>query len=99
MTLSDRVWRNLPVETASGAPVGKLVGVELDSESHRVAFYQVRRRRIVPSGPDLLIAPTQVVSLSNERMVVEDLLARDATVVARKSNLAPASPAISATRS
>jgi hypothetical protein len=100
MNLPDRAWRNLPVETASGTSIGKLVGVELDSETHRVTFYHVRRKGgLVSSGPELLISPTQVVLLTNEKMVVEDLLATDSESAQRKPNLVPASPALPSTRS
>lgn len=100
MTLTDHAWRNLPVETASGASVGKLVGIELDPDTHRVAFYHVRRRRLVPSGPELLVAPNQVVSFTPEKMVVEDLVARDRAVSeGRKPSLAPPTPVMPSTRS
>lgn len=99
MTLADHEWRNLPVETTLGTAVGRLTGVELDPGTHRVAYYHVRRRRLVPSGPDLLVPPAQVVSLTQEKMVVDDLVVRDRAVAdRRKPNLAPSAPVMPASQ-
>ena len=89
-TLPESDWRGLPVETASGAAVGRLSSIELDPLSHRVAFYHVRRRRLVPGGPDLLVAPKQVVEFTDERMVVEDLV--EAEGAARRSPTPASTP-------
>jgi hypothetical protein len=99
MTLADHEWRNLPVETALGTAVGRLTAIELDPDTHRVAYYHVRRRRLVSSGPDLLVSPAQVVSLTKEKMVVDDLVVRDRAVAeGRKPNLAPTAPAMPASQ-
>lgn len=64
---------NLPVYTVSGRHLGRVVEVEFEAGG-AVRYYHVKppfhfrnlwRRR-------LLIAPSQVVSLTSERMVVEE---------------------------
>ncbi len=97
-TLLESDWRGLPVETASGTAIGRLSSVELDPLEHRVAYYHVRRRRLVPGGPDLLIHPKQVVEINDERMVVEDLVLTEKEAVKRSSPASTPSPAMPASR-
>lgn len=60
--------------TESGVPVGRLAGIILDTETHEAVQYAVARPRAVrdPFPRELLIARRQVVSLDEERMVVQD---------------------------
>jgi sporulation protein YlmC with PRC-barrel domain len=59
----------LPVVTESGTTLGKVRDVNLDLDTHMVNHYIVAKR--LQKTP-LLITPKQVVSISDERMVVED---------------------------
>ncbi len=68
---------NLPVETTLGRQLGRVVAVEVDPSTHQVACY-----RVAPKLPlanlwrgELMVAPSQVVSLTSERMVVEEAVA------------------------
>jgi sporulation protein YlmC with PRC-barrel domain len=65
----------LPVETKSGEHLGKVARIDLIPDQHLVFRYAIR-----PSNPlkelvtdDLLIAPEQVLSLTKDKMVVDDL--------------------------
>ena len=60
---------HLTVVTESGINLGKVRDVNLDLDTHMVNHYIVAKR--LQKTP-LLIAPKQVVSISDERMVVED---------------------------
>lgn len=75
MLLRDDELDGLLVETTAGQRVGRVVGFVVDGESGFVTQYRVRPPGIlatlVPSSRELLIAHSQVVSLSTERMVVE----------------------------
>lgn len=64
----------LPVETRSGMPVGKLIDVEIDQEAHLVANYQVKATRLLPGlfSKSLMVSRQQIVSVSKEKIVVED---------------------------
>ena len=76
MQLSHKQLIHLSVETESGTRLGSIVEVVLDSEQHVVVRYVVRSGPLPrPLAAELLVAPAQVVSLSNEKMVVEDNLA------------------------
>ncbi len=66
--------KNLPVETKSGTRLGRVVDVEIDEGSHAVITYVVQPGRI--SRPlvrtPLRINRAQVLSITAERMVVDD---------------------------
>jgi sporulation protein YlmC with PRC-barrel domain len=84
MQLSHRQLLHLPVETKSGARLGVVASFEIDSEQQVVTRYTVRTAPLPKFLADeLIIAPSQVVSITNEKMVVEDgvmpVAATDAT--------------------
>lgn len=66
----------LSVETKSGEHIGRIHAVLMDVESQTVAQYEVRRPGILKEflAPDLLVHRNQVLSLTKEKMVVDDLL-------------------------
>lgn len=77
----------LAVETQSGTTLGKVTGVEVDPESQAVQRYQVSRgnmlARLVEGMPaQLLVDPAQVVSITEEKMVVVDLVAAEPAAAA-----------------
>ncbi len=74
MIMKARQLRNLPVETRSGQHLGRLVDVELDVETQTIVTFIVRPGRLAQqlTRSELRIHRSQVVSLSPERLVVED---------------------------
>ncbi|OGL72476.1 hypothetical protein A3C96_01050 [Candidatus Uhrbacteria bacterium RIFCSPHIGHO2_02_FULL_60_10] len=66
--------KGLPVETRSGQKVGRLAGLSVDSEMHTVARYHVKRTRLLAAllPDELLVDSTQVISLDDKKMVVQD---------------------------
>lgn len=77
MIVSDKQLFNLPVETQSGDPLGHIIGMEIESDGQRIWRYHVVKGALV-FKKEYLIAPSQVVSISKERMVVEDATIKDA---------------------
>lgn len=77
MRLSLRDLHNLPVETPSGASIGRLVDVEIDVDEQTIRTYHVRSRTLIPGlfGQKLLIDRSQVVSLTKEKLIVDDAVA------------------------
>lgn len=75
-TLHSNKLLGLPVETQSGQALGKIQGLLLEPQTHTVVQYEVKRNRILPDlfGKTLLIHVGQVLALTKEKMVVEDLL-------------------------
>ena len=73
MQLSHRQIIKLPVETRSGQKLGVVVSFELDSERQSILRYVVKPA-MVPRllANELIISATQVISLTNEKMLVDD---------------------------
>src|SRR3989338_9030915 len=74
MRYLDKAIRGVPVVTERGEKVGKLAGFVLDAAAHAVVQYVVAKSRLLSAllPHDLLVAPDQVVSLDDERMVIRD---------------------------
>ena len=72
---SDKDLRGVPVFTKSGQRVGKLSGFVIETMQHGIVQYVVARARsIAHLLPDqLYISISQVVSLDNEKMIVNDV--------------------------
>lgn len=79
MRLNHKQLFNLPVYTTDDTHLGYVVGIELDSEQHCIVRYLVSKHKLVTElisslvrdDTTLQIAPSQVVSISAERMVVD----------------------------
>lgn len=74
--ISWKRLRNLPVETQSGQRLGVLVDVEINPEHHTIQTYIIAPGRIASTitRSYLRISHTQVISITTERMIVEDLV-------------------------
>lgn len=73
MQLSHRQILGLSVETQSGQKLGVVASFEIDTEQQVILRYIVRPA-LVPRllAKELIISAGQVVSLTNEKMVVVD---------------------------
>ncbi|MFA5134939.1 MAG: PRC-barrel domain-containing protein [Patescibacteria group bacterium] len=74
MILSKDTIIGLPVYTQSDDHVGKVADFEVDPELQRIVRYHVRPGDIIRGilQRELLVNSEQVVSITNERMVIED---------------------------
>jgi len=70
MFISLKKIIGLVVFTQSGNRLGKVSAVNLDTNIHTVREYVVRAS--IFNSRVFLIKPTQVVEMSNQKMVVED---------------------------
>ncbi|MBI2098857.1 PRC-barrel domain-containing protein [Candidatus Uhrbacteria bacterium] len=77
MLIPFRDLKKLPVYTRSGIFLGKIVGFELEAEAHLVRVYFVRKIL----GPELAISREQVVSITAEKMTVEDTFIKETAYV------------------
>jgi hypothetical protein len=83
MRLTHQQLLRLPVETASGLKLGVVAAFEVDAEQQVVACYYVRASLLArPFARELVVAASQVVSLSAARMVVADSVAPTALAAA-----------------
>jgi len=85
MELSRSV-NHLPVVTRQGVYLGRVVGIEVDDSGYHVLFYRVGRWGIWFFRKILLISPRQVIKITNQQMVVDDLLVNES---ASKTTLNP----------
>lgn len=71
--------KKLPVVTRGGQTLGYVDGFTFDPETHAIVQYEVRQG-LPLARRTLLVAPSQVISITAERMTVEDLVgtAKDA---------------------
>lgn len=79
----------LSVETVTGAALGKVRDCILDTDAHTILQYEVRGTN--PFAKEYLIAAHQVVSISHNKMVVEDLMLKDAQRAPAKPGVVPTS--------
>lgn len=65
---------NLRVETKNGQNVGRVVEFEVDSLTGKITSYRVKSNNVIKGlfKDELIINQSQVISLSKEKMVVED---------------------------
>lgn len=75
---------NLPVYTASGRYLGRVVQVEVDAAGQQVVYYHVAPRFPLARlwHKRLLISPRQVVKITPVAMVVDDVKSQLAVGVA-----------------
>ncbi len=80
MNYRDSELKGLPVVTEAGDKVGRLAGLMIDAGSHSVAQYVVAKSRLLAAilPKELLVHPSQVVSIDSEKMVVKADLVNEA---------------------
>lgn len=93
MNLSKNQLINLPVFTRSRKRLGHIVDFELNTELQEVIKYHVRGENIIKEliEKDLIISSSQVISLDDQKMVVEDLVQKEEEGVRKKATVAPIS--------
>lgn len=76
--IDDKTLSKLPVYTRSGTRLGKVSGFELDVETQAILRWLVRPKGITASvlKKPLIVARDQVLSITAERMTVDDAVAK-----------------------
>jgi len=74
MKLTAKNIIGLAVYTQSGTHLGKVADFSFDTETQTVTQYTVKRSGLITDlwPKELLIHPDQVISLTDEKMVVDD---------------------------
>ncbi|MFH0819409.1 MAG: PRC-barrel domain-containing protein [bacterium] len=75
MRLTTKDLISLPVETKSGEKLGKIAALEIDCETQQIVCYYVKSSNPIKDlvfQDQLIISPVQVISITAEKMVVED---------------------------
>ncbi len=94
--MTSKELRRLPVHTASGQYLGRVVGFSFDPEHHIIVQYWVSRGVVLLSTltTPLLVHRSQVQSLSTKGMIVDDAVSQEnvkTPVVSRQTRLAQSS--------
>lgn len=79
MTLHAKKIIGLGVETKSGQHLGRVQNFSLDPMTQAVTDYTVKSDRLLGElfAKELIIGASQVVSLTEEKMVVDDLVLKE----------------------
>lgn len=82
MNLRKEQLIGLPVYTQSGQHLGKVADFEFDSSAHLIRCYFVKSRDIIKGllQNELSISREQVISISEEKMIVEDSIVSEAEI-------------------
>ena len=80
MQLTLKQLKNLPIYTKSNDCLGKIEDIEINSQTQNISLYIVKSSQLTKRLADkkLLIAASQVISLDNKKMVVEDGVVKEA---------------------
>ncbi len=83
MQLSYRQLKNLPVYTKNNDFLGKIKDLEINSDTQNVSKYIIKSSQITKRlvGKELIINPSQVISIDNQKMIVEDETVRDSGLI------------------
>lgn len=94
MIIDTKQLFGLSVETKSGQHLGKVHGFYFDTATHTVIQYEVRRPGILKEllAADLLIHQQQVLSITKEKMVVDDQVVLEDEAVREAAQLPASSP-------
>ena len=73
MRVELKKLKKLTVETEkNGINLGRIVNMELDTKSHQVIKYFVVKKRLWSRSPRLLLAPSQIIRIETDKIVVQD---------------------------
>ncbi len=86
MKLNSKVLVGVPVRTKMGLAVGRLASLELDSDTGRLTSLLVRGKGVVAGllEDQLVVSWSQVVSMSDKEIVVQDNFSPAGAVLAKK---------------
>ena len=80
MLISSHNLLNLPVYTKSNINLGKVTSFDIDTNTHSITKYHVKSNGLLENiihNKELVIDQSQVISVTNEKMAVEDGLEKE----------------------
>ncbi len=82
---------NLPVYTQSGEHLGKVASFDFDVDMHIIEHYYIKTGLIKGLGNEqLVVHQSQVISVSKEKMVVEDNIVKERSMAKGFGLVSPA---------
>lgn len=99
MKLQAKKIIHLPVFTQSGKELGRISDFEVEEESQKVIRYYVKSHHLIAElfAKELIVNVSQVISITKEKMIVEDLDLKEKEEIFSKNQIAKnkAAPPIS----
>lgn len=91
MNLNKNQLINLPVYTKSGQKLGRVVNFEFNTQLQEIVKYYIKAENIIKEliEKDLVISAEQVISIDDEKMVVEDLAVKEKKLAKQKVSAMP----------
>ncbi len=82
MRINQKKLIGLPAETQGGLLLGKIRDFEIDSETQNILRYTIKSRSLISKllseeVAELIVGRNQVISISEEKMVVEDSVVKE----------------------
>jgi sporulation protein YlmC with PRC-barrel domain len=77
MLINFQDLKSLPVETENGTPLGVVVDLEINLETHEINKYVITKQKLLSTGTTLLISPQQIIRITAEKIIVQDELIRE----------------------
>lgn len=83
MELTFRQFKNLPVYTRSNEYLGKIEEVEINTETQNISKYIIKSSQVSKRlvGKKLWLSPNQVISIDEQKMIVEDGVVKEEALV------------------
>lgn len=79
MSFNFKQLKNLPVYTRSGDFLGKINEIEINTETQAISKYLIKSSQVTKrlAGAGLMVSPSQVITIDDEKMVIEDSLIKE----------------------
>lgn len=89
MILRHKELMNLPVETKTGQALGFVCDFEYEAETNKISRFHVKKGRLVASliSKNLIIHADQVISITKEKMTVEDAAVKEEKAVQEAASI------------
>jgi len=101
MLISSKKIIGLKVETKSGYKLGRIKGFDVETETMEIKKIYVRPTNIVKGliDGDLIISKNLIISVDENRMVVDDLIGRELAGGETNKKMAPGGASLSVSTS
>jgi sporulation protein YlmC with PRC-barrel domain len=83
MQLNEKELLGLLVETKSGQSLGNISGFEIETDTQQIIKYFVKTNSFIKNFlvPELIVDYRQVISITKEKMVVDDNVKKETAFV------------------
>ena len=72
MQMELKQLKNIPVETKNGLYLGKVINLQINTEGFIINKLFVVKKRLFSKSQRLLIHPNQIISISEQKILVQD---------------------------